>query len=314
MNDSTAKESKLTQDFHTMSLLLQEDTHLRKAIVAIVIVNGLSSCLAVVLNFSIIVTFIKTPSLRTPSFILVLSLAISDIGVGALAQPGYCAYLVAMLTNDTRHYQVIKDVYSFPLEILVTSAYLTVFAITVDRYLALRLKLRYQLLVTTKRACLAVASAWFFSALWAFVYFRGIVVVKLILLGSGFVITCISIVLMLAIFRGIRRQSQVQVLHQKAAEQTIITQRYKKSVQTTYYVFALFIVCYIPHQILLTVSSFHYNEPAFHISLVFALTIAMSNSVLNPVIFCWRIQEMRAAVVQLLKMSRCYRLYRARRQ
>ena len=61
--------------------------------ITVFVINAFSSVLATVLNLLIIVTLIKTPSLRTPSNILILSLAITDFGVGALVQPVYSSHI-----------------------------------------------------------------------------------------------------------------------------------------------------------------------------------------------------------------------------
>ncbi|KXJ19319.1 Ocellar opsin [Exaiptasia diaphana] len=73
--------------------------------VSMIVINTFSGLLATVLNLLVIMTFVKTPSLRTPSNILILSLAITDFCVGALVQPVYCAYLFADMTNNTIVYQ-----------------------------------------------------------------------------------------------------------------------------------------------------------------------------------------------------------------
>ncbi|XP_020917750.1 adenosine receptor A3-like [Exaiptasia diaphana] len=110
----------------------QPETADARFIVSMIVINAFSGLLATVLNLLIIATFIKTPSLRTPSNILILSLAIADFGVGAFAEPSYS------------------------LVLLVNTSAVTITAITVDRFLALHLHLRYQELVTTKRISVVI--------------------------------------------------------------------------------------------------------------------------------------------------------------
>ncbi|KAK3741212.1 hypothetical protein QZH41_006221 [Actinostola sp. cb2023] len=64
------------------------------------VINSVSSFLASVLNFLTILTFVKTTSLRTPSYILILSLAISDFGVAVVVQPAYVSLMFAQWTRN----------------------------------------------------------------------------------------------------------------------------------------------------------------------------------------------------------------------
>ncbi|KAK3731649.1 hypothetical protein QZH41_007512 [Actinostola sp. cb2023] len=109
---------KTARGFDLM-LRLETYAHFRNFFVSMMVINAVSSFLASVLNFLTILTFVKTTSLRTPSYILILSLAISDFGVAVVVQPAY---------------------------ILVS--FLTVTAVTMDRFLAIHLHLRRRLLRT----------------------------------------------------------------------------------------------------------------------------------------------------------------------
>ena len=89
---------------------------------------------------------------------LLLSLCISDLGVGFLIQPLYVAYLTMEITKNSKKtdniiaYWAVVKAYAIPHSLFVFASFFGVFAITVDRFLAIHLhNLRYQKLVSHKR-------------------------------------------------------------------------------------------------------------------------------------------------------------------
>ena len=107
---------------------------------------------------------------------LLLSLCISDLGVGFLIQPLYVAYLTMEITKNSKTtdntiaYWAVVKAYAIPHSLFVFASFFGVFAITVDRFLAIHLHLRYQELVTHKRVVAVVISFWVFSVIACFWY------------------------------------------------------------------------------------------------------------------------------------------------
>ncbi|XP_028514680.1 5-hydroxytryptamine receptor 1A-like [Exaiptasia diaphana] len=79
--------------------------------VSLIVVNTCSSIVAFVLNFMIILTVLKTPSMRTPSYILILCLAIADFGVGAVMQPPCTRASVRESLNLPRYKKTVKTMH-----------------------------------------------------------------------------------------------------------------------------------------------------------------------------------------------------------
>ena len=78
----------------------------------------------------------KTSSLPKTLKTLVLSLAVSDLGVGLLLQPLYVAILLMEIdqnTNSTAYNSVYKA-YVIQKKIFVMASHFGVFALTVDRF------------------------------------------------------------------------------------------------------------------------------------------------------------------------------------
>ena len=128
--------------------------------------NAFLSFTAIVLNIITIQALRKTSSLPRTLKTLLLSVAVSDLGVGLLVQPLYVAFLVMEIkqnTNSTAYYTVEKARVIQAIT-LIFASHFGVFALAVDRFLAIQLHLRYQELVTHKRVVAVVISVWVFSA------------------------------------------------------------------------------------------------------------------------------------------------------
>ena len=123
-------------------------------------------------------TLVKRTSKTSETFkSLLLSLCISDLGVGFLIQPLYVAYLTMEITKNSKKtdniiaYWAVVKAYAIPHSLFVFASFFGVFAITVDRFLAIHLhNLRYQKLVTHKRVVAVVISFWVFSVIACFWY------------------------------------------------------------------------------------------------------------------------------------------------
>ena len=125
-------------------------------LVANCVLNGFLSYTAIVLNIITIHALRKTSSLPTTLKTLLLSLSISDLGVGLLVQPLY----VAKTKNSKNTDNIIAAYWAIPNSLFVFPSFFGVFAIIVDKFLAIHLNLRYQELVTQKRVVTVVISFW----------------------------------------------------------------------------------------------------------------------------------------------------------
>ena len=128
------------------------------------VVNTFSAYTATMLNILAIHAIRKTSSLPKPLETFLLSLAVSDLGIGLLAQPLY----IVKIVNPT----CFAFLCTFQVQLtLAFASFLSVVAITVDRFLAIHLHLRYQELVTHKRVVAVVISIWTLSLLFPLLIF-----------------------------------------------------------------------------------------------------------------------------------------------
>ena len=117
---------------------------------------------ALVLNIITIQALRKISSFPKPLKTLLLSLAVSDLGVGLLVHPLNIVHLVMNIEQNTnnRLYIMVYKAYLLSSHLLCAASFLGIIALTVDRFLAIHLHLRYKELVTHKRVVAVVISVW----------------------------------------------------------------------------------------------------------------------------------------------------------
>ncbi|KAL9987922.1 hypothetical protein ACROYT_G002305 [Oculina patagonica] len=125
--------------------------------------NGFLSYTAIVFNIVAIHAITKTSSLPNPLKTLLVSLAVSDVGVGLLVQPFYISLLVKWLQQSNTEcviYKALTAIGGF----FSAASFFGVMVISMDRFLAIHFHLRYQELVTHKRVVAVVITVWVLSA------------------------------------------------------------------------------------------------------------------------------------------------------
>ena len=129
--------------------------------------NAFFSFTAITLNIVTIIALRKPLTIPRALKIFLLSLAVSDLGVGLLVQPLYITRLVMMIKENTqtRYFDITLNSFYATGTFLSYATFFVVVALTADRFLALHLHLRYQELVTHKRVVAVVISIWIISAI-----------------------------------------------------------------------------------------------------------------------------------------------------
>lgn len=77
--------------------------------------------------------------------------------------------------------------------------------------------------------------------------------------------------------------------------------RYKKTVASAMWIHLTILMCYLPYTIATTVIVFHGGSPCNAIGWNISGILLFLNSSLNPVLYCWRIREVRQAVKETIR-------------
>ena len=262
------------------------------------VLNALLMLISILGNALVLAAIIRTPSIRsTPHMIMLCSLAVSDFLVGLIVQP---IYITCQLTEDRSMLNAGKQL-GFSL---CGVSLLTMTVLTVDRFLALHYHMRYATLVTDSRVKYTIIIMWlisFFAAGLNFLnervhsFLSGVVAIACLL-------TCTFCYL--RIYRIVRRH-QIQIhAHQLAvAENNLNITRLKRSALNTFVLYIVLIICYFPWNVLLTLDGLSQKDRKTERG--FALTLVFFNSCINSVLCCWRLRQLRTAVVKTARQMLC---------
>ena len=282
----------------------------RPALVANSVFNGFLCYTTIILNIVTIHAVRKTALLPKPLRTLLLSLAASDVGVGLLVQPLYISTLVSRL-NQKRIDCISYKKFLAAINFFCISSLLNVVTISVDRFLAVHLHLRYQELVTHKRVIAAVISIWLLGAIisssvfWvpSFFILRVIRVVNMTVCLILVVIVYWRIYIVLKRHKNHIQSLQIQEAQQGVQNGDLLNfLKLRKSALGTFYVCIVFMICYLPSYILSFLLLARLLNPiSYYKASLNTTTLLFLNSSLNPFIYCWKMGPIRRTLVDIMR-------------
>ena len=281
---------------------------LRSTCVANCVFNIFLSYTAFMLNIVTIYAIHKTSTMPKTLKTLLLSLACSDVAVGFFSQPLYSFFFINWLRLENPGCNT-KQVWTISSSLFSVASFLGVVAVSVDRFLAVHLHLRYQEIVTHRRVAIVAIGIWVYSALSSLMILWGLRstrdLINTIIGAFGFVIT---FVVYIKIYLTVRRHKNhiqfMQIRDEAQSEQIKNFTALIKSTVGILYVYLVFLICYLPYLICIAVILIYGLSIASKKLFLYSLTLVFLNSSLNPVIYCWKIKHIRHAIIDILrKMS-----------
>ena len=280
-------------------------TEIHNHLIVHLVLNSYVAITAFLGNTLILVALHKESSLHPPSKLLFRNLAATDLCVGLIVGPLFVTYLISALKERWDICRYSFAIFDFTGHILCGVSLFTLTAISVDRLLALLLGLRYRQVVTLKRIFQFVVVFWVVSTSGAITLFwneritlwYGCVVISLCLVTSIFSYTKIFLTL---------RHNQVQAqgnVNQGHTSQTfqLNIERYKRTVSSALWVKLALVVCYLPFGV----------EEIFRLqreitsdivgARYYSATLIFLSSSLNPILYCWKMREVRQAVKDTIR-------------
>ena len=262
------------------------------------------------LNIITIQALRKMSSLPRTLKTLLLSLAASDLGVGLLVQPIYVAHLIIQIQQNTSD-NAYDTVFFTSSHTLASASFFSVVAITVDRFLAIHLHLRYQELVTQKRVIAVVISIWVISAFLSLVLPAALLdwipkrVPRIMFAARDAVCFITTGFLHYKIYASVRHHTghiqALQVQEEAQNREMKNAVRLRKTALATFYIYFLFLACYVPI-FCVNLAELLCDETALIQHLRnYVLTLMLSNSSLNPLIYSWKMRHIRHAVIDILR-------------
>ena len=281
---------------------------LRSTCIANCVFNIFLTYTAFMLNIVTIYAIYKTSTMPKTLKTLLLSLACSDVAVGLFSQPLYTFFLINWLRlhNPGCNTQQVRTISS---SLFSTASFLSVVTVSVDRFLAVHFHLRYQELVTQRRVVIVVVGIWVHSAfvslmvLWGLLSTRDLI--NSVIGAFSFIIT---FVVYIRIYLTVRRhKNQIHSMQIRDETQSEELKNFVVVIKSTvgiFYVYLVFLICYLPFLICMAVIPIYGSSIVLKKLFLFSLTLMYLNSSLNPVVYCWKMKHIRHAIIDILrKMS-----------
>ncbi|XP_015761233.1 PREDICTED: adenosine receptor A3-like [Acropora digitifera] len=269
-------------------------------------INVIISILSTLGNILVLCAIRNCESLHPPSKALLFSLAMTDLFVGIAVLPLSIAYYLTIILEMLNYYCVIAVTYVTLSRFLSSVSLFTLVTISIERYMAFRLRLRYRAVVTLKRIVSILVSEWIAAALWSGLRLysdtAGAISGVVSVLGCCIVAPACYFV----IRRGIRSHV-TQIRQQQNHGRTAIANNfdlphYRKTLRNMMWISGLLIACYMPFLMALFATLILGRTHYTHFAAFFSTIAIYLNSSLNPVLYCWRIKDLRDRV-----MGYCHR-------
>ena len=278
--------------------------------------NSILGFTAVVLNVLIILALRKNPSLpRKTLKTLLLSMSVSDLGVGLVAQPLLIYLLVSNINILSRpyyypdHYEAVFKAYTVFANFLTFASFFSIVALSTDRFLVIRLQLRYQHTVTHKRTITGVVSFWLLSVVLPLIRFLEWLPENIFFILSVTIkfISLITVGLFyLSVFLALRQHAaQVQDVPVENGERNEVVNaaRERKAAFGVFYVYLAFVACNLPMICVNIAFRIDDERPilTYKLNLYTMVNFILLSSCLNPLIYCWKMRRIRKAMINMLR-------------
>ena len=279
------------------------------SLIANCVFNAFLPFTAITLNIVTILALRKPLTIPRALKVLLLSMAVSDLGVGLLVQPLYSTSLVMLIKENTqtRTFEITLNFLNATATFLAFASFFGIVALAADRFLAVHLHLRYQELVTHKRVVAVVISIWIISAILMLLFiWIPSNVAKIILVSVESVCYLTTALFYFKIYLAVRHHSnQIHVLQAQLAQNNegdmTNAARERKAAVGTFYVYLVFLICYLPSTcVWIIFRSAGPSTMLFQFGL-YTNTLMLLNSSLNPLIYSWKMRHVRHAVMEILR-------------
>ena len=271
-----------------------------------VAMNSFTSYAAIMINIVAVIALRKTASLRKPLKILLLSISVSDLCVGLLVQPLY----VALHVIDKRNPIVapLVRVHIISANFFCTATLLGICAVSVDRFLTIHLQPRYQEIVSHRRVEAVVISIWVLSAVLSLPRIHSEKANRIILAINVFItlgcLVAIAIIYLKLYVVFKHHIMQVQAPNINLDSQTTVaiedTAIQKKCTVAIFYLYLTLLICYLPNTctaLMILVDAYVPASQVIH----FSDALVYLNSCLDPLIYCWKMRQVRLAAMNILR-------------
>ncbi|KAL7874255.1 hypothetical protein SRHO_G00052250 [Serrasalmus rhombeus] len=263
-------------------------------------------------NILVILAILKNKNLHSPMYFFICSLAVADMLVSV--SNAWETIVIHLLANrrlvvEDHFIRQMDNVFDSMICISVVASMCSLLAIAVDRYVTIFYALRYHNIMTVRRAGLIIGSIWSFCT--------GCGIIFIIYSDTTPVVVCLVAMFFGLLLLMASLYSHMFLLARSHVRRMAALPGYNTSIQpwasmkgaiTLTILLGIFIVCWAPfflHLILMISCPRNLYCICFMSHFNMYLILIMCNSVIDPLIYALRSQEMRKTFKEIIC---CYNL------
>ena len=269
-------------------------------VIILSVLCALASVIGTLGNSLVLLAVHKNENLRSIPDLFITSLAFSDITVCALFLPMSINYFSHSVNAGGQEDNVIfGSARSFLGHTSMVASATNMFAVTVDRVVAIRFPFKYMAAMTKRHALVGIVVVWIISLAFGILYAPMLVSNMYIAFYSG-ILLFTTIVMYIYIFIVAKRQENR--IHRGTGSDGSVAE--KKVAKTIFTVVGIYALCWLPILLLPAIANPSTNPVQFGKGFHWVQTLLACNSAVNPYIYCMRSKKYRTAFGQILRLER----------
>ena len=287
-NCSTSLPQGPTAAAHVSELLPNDE------VIILSVVCALASIMGTLGNFLVLLAVRKNEILRTIPDLFITSLAFSDFSV--------CALFLPMSIYDFNHSEneIFAITKSFLGHTSMVASATNMFAVTVDRVIAIRYPFKYVTVMTARNALVGIVIVWMISLVFGALYAPNLVSrMYIALYSAALLITTIFMYIYIFIIAK-RQENRIQNIQQESNDSTAE----KKVAKTIFTVVGIYALFWLPVLLLPIIVNPSTEAVEFRKRFQWVQTMLACNSAINPYIYCMRSRKYRTAFGKILRIQR----------
>ena len=264
----------------------------------------------ILFNALIVIAVAQRKELRTIQMILLTSLAVTDLLVGAVAEPLFIAAGILHLQNDYETMCILIVTGLFVMHLICTSIYhLT--AMAWERYEAIKNAIKYKVIVTRGRVMMCAVASWVLTAisiLPSALYLAGFIdrsqsnILKACFFSLPITICLVAIpVFYFMIYLEARKRQQI-VGDQLVSQRAVHAATQMKVAKTTFLLTVALFLSFVPTVAILLLA--HLLDVSTKDLFQWTVTLNQLNSLVNPILYFYRNHSLRNKVLEMLNMRK----------
>ena len=283
-------------------------------------VTTITCPITILLNLLVIIAVKTRRELKKNSNILLSSLAVTDLLVGAVSMPLTVTFNALLLQRILFEDVIctIRNIGVFVMYTVYFASFLHLLLIAWERYVAIVKWMKYKIIVTRDRVKKYVRGAWLFTLITIppLIILETVGVRHKLILAAEVIMCIFWVACLLAIlyfyvkvYLGVRKQNRTQVGSVNALAKAKLE---KKIAYTTFWITLLVCISGVPS---ILFGLFYAIWPFFREGSIiqWAQTMLQLNSLFNPLLYCYRNRRLRKAALELLRCRKPQRIQAAAR-